>query len=152
MAARMAALDFPAELTEDDPLVIPVPLAATRLRQRGYNQAELLADATARCNGWESRADLLRRARGSGSQTTLHRAERRANVALAFQASSPHGDALTGRHVLLVDDVWTTGATALTCADVLLEAGTRAVSVLTFARALPELAQQTRRVETLLRS
>jgi predicted amidophosphoribosyltransferase len=80
---------------------------------------------------------LLLRVRSTGSQTTLHPSERRANVAGAFRAAA--GTRLAGEHVMIVDDVWTTGATALACGEALLLAGARAYSVVTLARALPEL-------------
>lgn len=147
MARRMAALEIPAEIDHDSPLVVPVPLAAVKLRQRGYNQAALLAGECARIRGWRSSQDALERARSAGSQTTLHPGERRANVAGVFRVPAPCGARISAEHVLLVDDVWTTGATALACADALLDAGARAVSVLTFARALPELERHDRRLE-----
>ena len=120
-------------------MVVPVPLSAVRLRQRGYNQAGLLAEVVARCRGWSYRPDLLQRVKATESQTALHPAERLANVAGAFRAPPEGASVLRRQHILIVDDVWTTGATTLACAEGLLEAGARAVSVLTFARALPEL-------------
>jgi predicted amidophosphoribosyltransferase len=77
----------------------------------------------------------------------LHPTERRANVAGAFEVTRNGADRIISQHLLLIDDVWTTGATALSCADALLTAGARAVSVLTFARALPELERNSRRAE-----
>ena len=138
MAERMARLDLGPEATEEVRVVAPVPLSPVRLRQRGYNQAAHLAAGVARARGLVLREDLLVRHRSSESQTALHPNERRANVADAFRASSGAASAC-GEHVLLVDDVWTTGATTLACAGALLDAGIRAVSVLTFARALPDL-------------
>ena len=145
MAARMAALPIPRELRECE-LVLPVPLAPVRMRQRGYNQAALLATAYAPRTKREVRSDILVRTRSAGSQTSLHRAERRANVAHAFEVSASGLSAIAAEHLLLIDDVWTTGATALACADALLEAGARAVSVLTFARSLPALEAIERRI------
>ena len=137
MGRRMAALDWPQETEDEVRIVVPVPLGAARLRGRGYNQAEHLAREVAARRGWRCRADLLRRGRATDAQATLHAAERRANVAGAFRAAGDAGLVLRGEHVLVVDDVWTTGATALACCQALLSAGARAVSVLTFARALP---------------
>src|SRR5690606_23137560 len=102
-------------------------------------QAACLAAGVARVRGLALRDDLLVRHRSSESQTALHPAERRANVAGAFRAAATGPSCARGEHVLLVDDVWTTGATTLACATALLDAGIRAVSVLTFARALPDL-------------
>lgn len=145
MAARMAALPAPRELGECG-IVVPVPLAPVRMRQRGYNQAALLAAAFAPRTKREVRSDLLVRTRSAGSQTSLHRAERRANVARAFEVPASGAQVIAAEHLLLIDDVWTTGATALACADALLEAGARAVSVLTFARSLPALEALERRI------
>ncbi|HEX2090961.1 MAG TPA: hypothetical protein VHG28_01115, partial [Longimicrobiaceae bacterium] len=82
---------------------------------------------------------LLVRERATDTQTALHPAERRANVAGAFTVPDGRRGALPGEHLLLVDDVWTTGATAVACARALLGAGARVVSVVTFARVQPEL-------------
>ncbi|HET8654709.1 MAG TPA: ComF family protein [Longimicrobiaceae bacterium] len=139
MGVQMAALPLPLEAEEEVRFVLPVPLSHGRMRERGYNQAEVLARAVARARRRECRPDMLLRSRATGRQATLHPAERRANVAGAFQVPDAAVQAIHGEHLLLVDDVWTTGATALACADALLGAGARAISVLTFARALPEL-------------
>jgi ComF family protein len=134
----MAALALPSEAEEEIRFVVPAPLSGVRMRQRGYNQAELLARSVASRRGWTCIPDLLVRARSAETQTALHPSERVANVAGAFQVRPRYADLLPMEHVLLVDDVWTTGATALACGDALLIAGARAFSVLTFARALPE--------------
>lgn len=139
LGERMARLSFPPEVTEEVRWVVPVPASAVRLRERGYNQAQLLACALARARGWRDGEGILERARSVTSQTTLHPTERRANVAGAFGVSATRRRVLHREHVLLVDDVWTTGATALACADALFSGGARAVSVVTFARALPDL-------------
>jgi ComF family protein len=112
----------------------PVPTTGARLRQRGYNQAGLLAQALARGTGREC-ADLLARTRASGSQTALQPVARRANVAGAFAAAGP-ADRMSGAHIILVDDVLTTGATAAECARALGKAGACCVRLVTFARAL----------------
>lgn len=137
MGRRMAAVPLPLEVREEVGWVIPVPLSRVRLRARGYNQAEMLSRVVAETAGWRHAADCLERSRATDSQTALHPAERRANVAGAFRVRSGRERELRREHVLLVDDVWTTGATALSCAAALTVAGARAVSVLTFARALP---------------
>jgi ComF family protein len=149
MARRMAALPWPDEVAQEVRLVIPVPLSNTRARQRGYNQAAVLAAAVAALRGWTCADAVLERGRSSGSQTALHRGERRANVAGAFRVAAGGGARIAAQHLLLVDDVWTTGATALSCSDALLDAGARAVSVLTFARALPEFERLDRRAARL---
>lgn len=138
MGARMASVPLPLEAEEEIRIVVPVPLTPTRLRQRGYNQAELLAREISRLRGWKCAPEVLLRGGETRTQTALHPSERRANVAGAFRAgTSPVR--IDGEHLLLVDDVWTTGATSLACSEALIRAGARAVSVLTFARALPDL-------------
>jgi ComF family protein len=145
LGTRMASLDWPREVTEEVRLVVPVPLAPGRARERGYNQAALLAREFARARGWVCVEHALERARSSGSQTTLHPGERRANVAGAFRARTEQASRLASEHVIVVDDVWTTGATALACGEAILDAGARAYSVLSFARALPELERREKR-------
>lgn len=145
MARRMAELPLPLDVVEEAHSVVPVPTSAARMRERGYNQAEALARALAEATGRTLDAQRLRRIRASATQTALHPSERRANVAGAFAALPASGRGGPGEHVLLVDDVWTTGATAVACATALLSQGARVVSVLTFARALPELNRGVRR-------
>jgi predicted amidophosphoribosyltransferase len=141
LAARMAALPLPLEVEEEVGLVVAVPLGRARMRERGYNQAAPLAADVARRKGWRDEPGLLVRARSTARQATLHPAERRANVAGAFSVPAALRPSLCGEHVLIVDDVWTTGATALACVEALLAAGARAASAITFARALPELGR-----------
>lgn len=112
--------------------VVPVPLARARERERGYNQASLLAERIARDCGVPLHGRWLARLRDTPAQSDLTAAERRANVRHAFGASS----AVRGAHVVLVDDVMTTGATVSECACVLRAAGASAVGVLTVARVL----------------
>lgn len=121
--------------------LVPVPLTPGKQRRRGYNQAARLAEALARRLGWECREDLLRRVRESPSQTALTPQGRAANVAGAFQADS---QAVTRLRVLVVDDVFTTGATLTAAATALDAAGASAVAGVTFARALEPLADMAR--------
>jgi ComF family protein len=145
----MAALSWPLEVAREVRFAVPVPLAPVRRRQRGYNQAALLATEIARRRGWICADQVLERTGSLSTQTILHPEERRANVARAFRVRPRALDTVGGEHLLLVDDVWTTGATALACAEALLTAGARAVSVVTLARALPDLAQLDRRLSAL---
>lgn len=138
MAERMAAVALPPDVAAETRFVAAVPTTAARLRERGYNQAEVLAAELARATG-RTLIGALRRAPGAGSQTTLQPVARLANVAGAFRPESRARDRITGEHLLLVDDVLTTGATALACVEALLAAGARCVSVLTFARATGRL-------------
>lgn len=133
LAAPMGALMARALPPVPGP-VVPVPTSAARIRQRGYNQAALLARAYATAARAEV-VDALARVGSAGTQTALQPAARRANVAGAFEASDA-AKRVRGAHVLLVDDVLTTGATVGECARVLATAGARRVSVATFARAL----------------
>lgn len=138
MGRRMAELPWPRETEEEVRVAVPVPLSGTRLRERGFNQAERLARSVAQRRGWTCAPGLLHRSRVTDMQATLHATDRRANVAGAFGVPRDRHAELRGQHLLVVDDVWTTGATALACCAALLSAGARAVSVLTFARAIPD--------------
>lgn len=118
--------------------VIPVPLYKTKLRQRGFNQAELIARAALKQVPAASRFQLLSgvllRTRDTESQIGLTGHQRRENLRGAFAV--PCATQITGREVLLVDDVYTTGTTASECARVLLRAGASQVWVATVARTL----------------
>jgi ComF family protein len=134
LARPLAALmleQWGASLGDVDAL-LPVPLGRARQRERGFNQAALLAERVARGAGTRMHAHWLVRARETQPQTDLDVIARRANVRGAFAASS----AVAGLHVALVDDVLTTGATTSECARVLRAAGARRVGVLTVARVL----------------
>jgi ComF family protein len=114
------------------PLVVPVPLHVTRLRARGFNQSALLAWNVGRIRRWPVAPLLLVRTRDTPSQTTLPAAARHANVDGAFALRRV--GSTSGRHILLIDDVWTSGATARAIARLLRDAGAATVDVLTFAR------------------
>jgi ComF family protein len=133
LGARLAGLALSLLDAPAVDLVVPVPLHPRRLASRGFNQASVIAGRAAR--SWE--AGLVRRAlvriRDTPSQGGLTALARRRNVRGAFALR--RGQArLAGSRVALVDDVWTTGATARACARVLLRAGARSVHVLALAR------------------
>ncbi|MDQ0503300.1 ComF family protein [Xanthobacter agilis] len=136
VAAPMARLMALAgrDLVAEADLVVPVPLHPLRLWRRRFNQAALLARHLAPAGRLKIRTDLIKRRRPTPSQTRLGRSERRANVADAFAPCSDAASALPGRRILLVDDVYTTGATLDACARVLRRAGASHVDALTFAR------------------
>jgi ComF family protein len=113
-------------------LLVPVPLGKRRRRERGFNQAELMARALAHASGARLAPRALERRRSTPPQTQLSAAARRANVTGAFAARRPAR--LRGRIVVLVDDVYTTGATARECARTLRAAGAAEVRVVTAAR------------------
>ncbi|MGE5115638.1 MAG: ComF family protein [Betaproteobacteria bacterium] len=115
-------------------LVLPVPLGATRLRERGYNQAWELARRVARRQRRPADAALLARVRETPHQLALPRAARAANVRGAFLVEPRRAHELRGREVALVDDVLTTGATAGEIATVLRRAGAARVQLWVLAR------------------
>jgi ComF family protein len=120
---------------EGEPLLVPVPLSTARERERGFNQAELLARVLASRTGWRW-LQVLERRPGGRRQARLARHARSENVRELFGALHV-GDASSD--ILVVDDVLTTGATARACAETLHEAGFARVSVVTFARTLRPL-------------
>lgn len=114
--------------------VVPVPLADARLRERGYNQAALLAAAVSRRLALKFEPAWLLRVAATHRQTSLPRARRAANVRGAFAAEPLAQTAMRGRAVALVDDVMTTGATLAEASRVLLQAGCSDVQVWVVAR------------------
>lgn len=120
------------EDAEDIDLIVPVPLASERLRERGYNQAWELARRVAAALRRPADALVLERPLARAPQAGLGRAERRRNLQGAFRVARP--EHVAGRHIALVDDVLTTGATAAEAAQALLAAGATGVSVWALAR------------------
>ena len=117
-------------LPPDAVALVPVPLTLERQRERGYNQAQLLAEQIGAALHLPVRRRWLRRVRSTLPQTDLTATERRTNVRGAFTAAP----AVAGRHLVIVDDVFTTGATVAECARTLRAAGAVQVGVLTVAR------------------
>jgi ComF family protein len=131
--ADLLAERFPFEPDEFDVLV-PVPLHLARLRDRGFNQALLLARGPARRFGLPVADRLLMRTRPTVPQVGLAETERRRNLRGAFAVRS--GQPVEDMRVLVVDDVTTSTATADACATALLSQGARSVDVLTLARTI----------------
>ena len=137
MASRMARLGWPRDVFEERAAVVPVPLARSRERERGFNQSERLAAALAVRWSVPVWTDVLARTRATTTQTRLTPEERLANVSSAFHVVE--GARVSARvrnaHLVLVDDVVTTGATLNACAAALIAGGARIVSYVTFGRA-----------------
>lgn len=121
-------------ILEQGMLVAPVPLHWFRLLRRKCNQAALLSSALAGLAGLAHCPDLLVRARHTGTQDHRDRAGRMRNMAGAIRAHPGRAGQIVGRHVLIVDDVMTSGATFAASTQACLAAGARAVSVLSLAR------------------
>jgi len=114
-------------------LIIPVPLHPEKLRLRGYNQAACFAEGLGTGMGKTVLPDGLLKVVATSTQTRKHRFDRFRNVEHVFQAADPAG--LTGRHILLVDDVITTGSTLVSCAETLLEVPGVRISIVGMAAA-----------------
>jgi ComF family protein len=128
--ADLAVEQCGATLPDGIGAVVPVPLARDREWERGFNQAALLAERIAKRLDVPVRTGWLARQRATKPQSDLPAAERSANVRGAFRAAP----AVADRHILLVDDVLTTGATLAECARALRAAGARRIGALTVAR------------------
>lgn len=118
----------------DAELFVPVPLHRWRLWSRGYNQAGLIAAALSRACGVPVARAALVRVRATPVLKGMGRSARARAVASAFRIAPGAQPVVRGRHVVLIDDVYTTGATASACARVLARAGAAKVTVLTWAR------------------
>ena len=136
VASRLARLMFEAQ--QRAPLnnvtrVVPVPLHPERMRERGFNQASVLAAALARSTGLTlDEASLVRTLHTGRHRAGMDARARRESVHGAFEVQRPR--LIEGERILLIDDVFTTGATVSSCASALLAAGAQEVFVLTLAR------------------
>ena len=138
-----------------DVLIIPVPLFPARERQRGFNQARLLAEAAIKSlkklrPEWRLRVlpGAMQRVRDTRALFTLNPSQRRRNLSGAFRIAEK--EAVRGREVLLIDDIMTTGATARECARVLKRAGAEKVWVATVAKAQPESVRAIERTDVAM--
>jgi ComF family protein len=134
LASLMADFSFPDVDFSDHSLIIPVPLHIKRLRQRGFNQSLLLARALAKKWQIPVNFSLLKRHKFTLTQTGLHKTDRKQNIKGVFEVSDKKN--IADKNVILVDDVYTTGATINECAKTLTKAGAQKVTVLTLARVL----------------
>ncbi len=135
IGTRVGAVAWPDDVTTERVAAVPVPLGAGRLRERGYNQASLVAHAAA--PHWDVPVwdDVLIRARATRAQARLTPGDRLTNVAGAFRVADGVQARIRGAHLILVDDVVTTAATLNACAAALVAGGARVVSYATFGRA-----------------
>ena len=123
-----------AEMLTGADYLVPVPLHRTRLIARRYNQAGVIAGALGREAAMDVLFDGLLRVRATPSQGHLSAKERRKNVRKAFAVNPKYVQALQGKSIVLIDDVYTTGATLKECTEALLKAGAGRVDALTLAR------------------
>jgi len=128
MAGFVAGLDWKADM------LIPIPLGQQRIKERGYNQAGMIAEPLARVLKVDFAPKALVRCKETRSQVGLSKRERQKNVDGAFQAAGVVG----GKTIVILDDVSTTGSTLSSGAAALLSAGAKDVYALTVARALPQ--------------
>lgn len=128
-----------ADLLQDADIVVPVPLHWRRLWARRFNQSATLAGLIAKPRRLAVSHTALKRVRATPQQVGLSKTERATNVQGAFQVDAAGKAEIARRHVVLVDDVLTSGATVDTCARALLRAGARQVDVLVFARVVDSI-------------
>lgn len=129
MGELMAKEIRPTGFFEGIDLLVPIPLTRDRRRQRGYNQSEFIAEGVSRITETPIGKKIVRRTIFHGSQTDRDARARRENVEGVFKLLNP--EAVHGRHVLLIDDVCTTGATLSSCGMEIKKAGDVRISVLT---------------------
>lgn len=134
-AWRMLKRRWEAECTGSatSMMLVPVPLSASRLNERGFNQSLVLARSLSKYTKLEVRHKALQRVKPTLPQSGLNREQRIKNVESAFKARP---EVVRNTHVILIDDVCTSGATLVSCANELLQQGAKRVSAVTIARAI----------------
>ena len=108
-------------------VLVPVPLHKRKLRERGYNQSELIARGISQTTGIPIRTDLVRRSKYTQTQTALSLEERQKNMEDAFVFGFPMSFNVGGKTIIVVDDIVTTGSTIESCAEILKRAGAREI-------------------------
>lgn len=134
LAVFMAEFDFPDFNFTDYSIIIPVPLHIERLRERGFNQALILAKAIGKKYSIPVNFSLLKRTKSTLTQTGLDKSQREKNIRGAFTVTD--NAQAKGKSIILIDDVYTTGATLNQCAKTLIKAGAGKVAALTLSRVL----------------
>lgn len=134
MARLMAKMMVQAggDVLKGADLIVPVPMHRLRLWRRRYNQAAILANEVGRLAAIPVNLHALERIKRTPPQVGLRRNERRANLAGAFRIAKETAHMVQGRHVVVIDDVRTTGSTLNACAHILRKAGASRIDVLTF--------------------
>jgi len=115
----------------DTDCIIPVPISSKRLKKRGYNQAEIFGEGISKEINIPIHHNVLIKVRDTGTQTARSRQDRMEKVANSFKVKKK--SLIKDMHILLVDDVITTGATLESCASLLLKEGAQAISCMTIA-------------------
>lgn len=138
--ARLVARHLQRHLPEDKGglVLVPVPLHRWRLWRRGFNQSILIARELARPHGLPVETDVLRRIRATPPLKGMTRKQRGLAVRGVFDIPKDRRDRIRDRHVLLIDDVYTTGATSRACVRLLKQAGAASVTIFCWARVLRE--------------
>ncbi|WP_295946964.1 ComF family protein [uncultured Bartonella sp.] len=127
------------ELLDDADVIVPIPLHYRRFLKRTYNQATELSRHIAKRSGKPLQPFLLKRRKNTRQQVVLLKKARQRNMIGAFIVPEKERAKIKDKHVLLVDDVFTTGSTVRSATKALLRGGAKSVDVLTFSRVLPEL-------------
>ena len=129
LLGRMTAKEQSEEFFQDIDVIVPVPLTPRRQRQRGYNQSMMIAQGVSKVTGIPIAKHVIKRIAFQESQTKKNWWERQTNVEGAFELVQPQ--AITGKHILVIDDVMTTGSTILSCCEALRQAEGVRFSILT---------------------
>lgn len=134
LAASLSRSPAFSQLNASQAVVVPIPLHTRRLRERGYNQAAVIAHGVSTALNVPHISDALLRTNSAKRHSDLEHAERWQHIAEAFSVNPKYGEQLKGAHVLLIDDVITTGATISEAAQVLLDYGASQVIACGVAR------------------